>query len=189
MEVCQTFFPQLRYARMKISSRNGSKRVLIYLMPSYGCSYLSRPRTRKRRGKKSGGLGVNPSHFCSITPRKWITKFHYKFFFPFNSVIHKEKPGLLKVMLREMIYSTQNHDVSPLWKEDICCLLNCGLPFRLGLPCRHWIHSALADETHVPLSLIYPRWFFSFSPEQVVPAGATGMIGSRCKKNQQRACM
>ncbi len=45
-------------------------------------------------------------------------------------------------------------------KEDACCQLECELPLRWGLPCRHWMCPAFVDETPILLSLIHPRWLF-----------------------------
>ena len=42
-------------------------------------------------------------------------------------------------------------------KEDVCYPLECELPLRWGLPCRHWMYSAFVDETPIPLSLIHRR--------------------------------
>lgn len=41
------------------------------------------------------------------------------------------------------------------------CVLGCGLPIRMGLPCRCWMWVCLEGDrpkTPIPISLIHPRW-------------------------------
>lgn len=42
--------------------------------------------------------------------------------------------------------------------EDPGCPLACPLPIRYGLPCKHWLYQAVAEQVPIPLSLIHPRW-------------------------------
>lgn len=43
---------------------------------------------------------------------------------------------------------------------DSRCPLECELPLRWGLLCRHWMYPAFVNESPIPLSLIHSRWFF-----------------------------
>jgi len=39
------------------------------------------------------------------------------------------------------------------------CMSACELPRRWGLPCKHWMYSAVSRAIPLPLSLVHPRWF------------------------------
>ena len=45
-------------------------------------------------------------------------------------------------------------------KEDVCCLLECELSLKWGLPYCHWMYPAFVDEMPIPLLLIHPQWLF-----------------------------
>lgn len=47
--------------------------------------------------------------------------------------------------------------------ENPTCPLNCELPLRWGLPCRHWMYPAFIHQVPIPASLIHP-WFLDGPP-------------------------
>ena len=46
------------------------------------------------------------------------------------------------------------------------CVLDCSLPLQYGLPCKCWLYQCIAEDVHIPISLIHPRWLFD-GPEYV----------------------
>jgi hypothetical protein len=50
------------------------------------------------------------------------------------------------------------------FKKTGRCPSACSLPFRYGLPCRHWLYQAYLKDELIPFSLFHPRWLLDGSP-------------------------
>lgn len=55
---------------------------------------------------------------------------------------------------------SENEDTPPQDPRRHGCQLSCDSPPRFQLPCKCWLYTCRQHGLPIPLSLIYPRWYF-----------------------------
>ena len=64
-------------------------------------------------------------------------------------------------MLGDAIESGKKQEIEfDVSQQNAQCPVECKLPLRWSLLCRHWIYPVFVDKTFIPCSLIHLHWFF-----------------------------
>ena len=68
---------------------------------------------------------------------------------------------------QQIFFGVEPGNTAIIESSGDCCISECELPMRFGLPCKCWLYQCVIDQVPIPISLIHPRWFYKGPPFMV----------------------
>ena len=58
---------------------------------------------------------------------------------------------------QQIFFGVEPGHIAIVEQPGDCCISECELPIRFGLPCKCWLYQCVIDQVPIPISLIHPR--------------------------------